>query len=229
MIPCSNDAECVSETRPGSTCTAEKFCSSPYANGGCLANRLTNWTKVRVCNSQDPPEALELGHCRESPLDYTEIRIGLQNWESATFVVYAMQILLSELLDVPTSVETSFIDAKGNFYDPLHQLNYGWSDDERALNRSASSTHGDCVEFTTPENETEYLSCSHLLPETMGSSRWTPPFIQAGVLEPTYPMGELGREGKLGIAWVPSYPLWVSELLLVVKCHGRDLFIFRWG
>ena len=191
VIPCSEDAECEALLRTGSVCNQNKVCTNPFANGGCLYNRLENWTKVRVCNSQDPSDAAEKGYCRLSPLGYAEVRIGIQNWESAIFVTYLLQILLSELLDVPSSIETSFFERQANLYQEDTRLRPGWSNDERALNRS--SFHGDCVPFTTKLEG--YLSCSHIIPEVGGSFNWAPPFVKAGIFEPTYPMGELGREG----------------------------------
>ena len=80
MIPCSNDAECVSETRPGSTCTAEKFCSSPYANGGCLANRLTNWT--------NPTTIVETLHCQSK--DWSHWWTIFAGWQALILLIAAV-------------------------------------------------------------------------------------------------------------------------------------------
>ena len=79
-----------------------------YDNGGCLRNlaQRRNFTaKMRVCNSNDKPDAALLGYCHESPvLDYAEIRIAGQDWESNYMSAWLMQIVLSELLEVPTTV-----------------------------------------------------------------------------------------------------------------------------
>lgn len=79
-----------------------------YDNGGCLFNlaRERNLTtKLCVCNSNDPPDSAALGFCRASPLlDYTEVRIAGQDWESNYMSAWLLQIILSELLEVPTTV-----------------------------------------------------------------------------------------------------------------------------
>ena len=42
---------------------------------GCLYNYLEGWTKKRVCNSDDPPDAELLGLCRVPKVSYPEIRL----------------------------------------------------------------------------------------------------------------------------------------------------------
>jgi hypothetical protein len=212
---CSTDDDCVTLLREGSICDLSvNLCTNPYANGGCLYQHATqissNYTiRKRVCNSQDPPDAASKGYCTPAMFDYTEVRIEIQNWDSATFLTYLMQIVLSELLGVPTSIETSFIEPPANFYQPHSILAYGCSDDERAMNRS--SRFGDCVPFTTkpklPEDESSgieheveneidypgYLACAHVISES--TAWWTLPFVQQGILEPNHPNGILGRKG----------------------------------
>jgi hypothetical protein len=58
---------------------------NPFTNGGCLYERMSNWTKKRVCSSDDPPDYEQLGYCEKNIFDYPEIRIASQNWESAIF------------------------------------------------------------------------------------------------------------------------------------------------
>ena len=80
-----------------------------YDNGGCLRSALNGKGnhKLRVCNSNDGPEAAALGYCRESPFDYTEVRLAGQDWETNYMSVWLLQIVLSELLDVPTTVSVT--------------------------------------------------------------------------------------------------------------------------
>jgi hypothetical protein len=117
-VPCSTSAHCEETLRPGSQCI-EGFCTNPFYHGGCLKSLLPDWEKPRVCNSLDPPEAKELGYCRDSPFDYAEVRIASTNWESANLGAWILQILLSEILDVPTSLEGGFPDVKTTFIRPL--------------------------------------------------------------------------------------------------------------
>jgi hypothetical protein len=74
----------------------------------------------RVCNSNDPPDrryqinnatqhqqpGQEFLTCRQPEFDYLEIRIATGNWDSATMLGWLTQIILSELLGVPTTIES---------------------------------------------------------------------------------------------------------------------------
>lgn len=201
IFPCTKDEECeLLLNRKDAICNTEKgLCANPYyIGGGCLQTRLgSNWTRgPRVCNSQDPmPEALEKGYCRMSPLNYAEVRLEMQNWDSATFVTYLMQILLSELLDVPTSLESFAFESKGNFYNPVMNKQYAWFTDARALN--ASAIHGDCVPLTTSSGggADTYVPCSHVKAEQWDAFDYAPALIKAGIIEQPHPVGELAREG----------------------------------
>jgi hypothetical protein len=195
--PCTKDEECqVLLNKPGAKCNTDAgLCVNPYyQGGGCLRTRLgSNWTRgVRVCNSQDPmPEALENGYCRISPFDYAEIRIEIQNWDSVTVIAYLMQILLSELLDVPTSLESSIFESKANYYNAVMNKQTGWSTTAGPLN--ASSIHGDCVPLTISPDT--YTPCSHVMPEQWDAFDYAPPLVEAGIIEQPHPVGELAREG----------------------------------
>ena len=72
-VACSSNEQCEAIVRPGSECDEETgFCTNPFYKGGCLANMMEGWHRVRVCGSEDPPEAAALGHCRHSPFDHME-------------------------------------------------------------------------------------------------------------------------------------------------------------
>jgi len=107
--------------------------------------------------------------------------------ETALFVTWVMQILLTEVLDVPTSVETSFHEYRTNFYDIDSSLTYGYSNDVEALERAAEVK--DCVPLT--QNAEGYQSCSHVIPEVWGSHRWAPDLVSKDIIEHTQNMGEL--------------------------------------
>jgi len=86
---------------------------------------------LRACNSDDPPGAAEAGLCAAPEFDYGEIRIGPGNWESSMFGAWISQILLSEVLRVPATVETgkgaggcSFYDLHNNFSYPNKVYNW---------------------------------------------------------------------------------------------------------
>lgn len=48
-----------------------------------------------------------------------------QNWEGAMFAAWVIQILLSELLHVPATIETGTATAELNFYDIDSPFDYG--------------------------------------------------------------------------------------------------------
>jgi len=89
---------------------------NPYEKG-CLFKQLPEWKKLRVCNTHDRPDAAALGICRTPPITYPEVRIFSQNWESVFFTTWILQIVLSELMDVPVSIETGNPNITMNFYD----------------------------------------------------------------------------------------------------------------
>jgi hypothetical protein len=84
-VPCNETAECETSFDSGSECHDGVCSSSNLFEQGCLAKMLPGWKKLRVCNSEDPPEAAELGICRTPGINYGEIRIASQNWEAAMF------------------------------------------------------------------------------------------------------------------------------------------------
>jgi hypothetical protein len=91
--------------------------TNPYFSG-CLQQKLEGWTKPRVCiGRHDPSNALEMGLCQENPFDYMEIRIATGNWDSATALGWLTQIVLSEILGVPSSIESNMYGSSRDFYD----------------------------------------------------------------------------------------------------------------
>lgn len=127
--PVLGDARCVEKYRDGSVCAEHGFCSNPFRSG-CLNNILassdheTNFHRLRACNSEDDPGAEERGECVAG--DYEEVRILSQDWEAPMMTSWIMQIILSEVLGVPTTLETSKPDSEAsmNFYDPDMRFSY---------------------------------------------------------------------------------------------------------
>jgi len=118
-----DDSVCESSLRPGSKCNEQGICTNPYRSG-CLREHLEEFQHVlRTCNSDDNPEDPNV-ICTPSEFDYPEIRISAQNWETSLLSAWVMQILLSELLNVPTTIETSSTKRKANFYDPNNAFQY---------------------------------------------------------------------------------------------------------
>ena len=91
--------------------------TNPFYSG-CLQAKVEGWTTLRACARNDPPNAAELGLCRAPPFEYLEIRIGTGNWDSATLMGWLTQIILSEVLGVPSSIESGAFGSSRDFYDP---------------------------------------------------------------------------------------------------------------
>lgn len=168
---------------------------NPFANGGCLHQRKANWTGgIRVCGSEDPPEAATLGYCRDDdPFDYMEIRIHGQNWEASFFETWILQIILSEILHVPTSVETSRPNVKVNFYDIDSRFEYGDADDWGCLAKGVQV--GDCRNVVNAKGRT-YQSCCHFVPESWPNNGVDThaELERSGFIEPALPTGTIGEE-----------------------------------
>jgi len=125
------DAYCVERYREGSICAQDGFCSNPFRSG-CLHKVLDasgveygDVIPIRTCNTDDDEEAQQRGECLTG--NYDEIRILSQDWEAPMLTAWIMQIVLSEVLGVPTTLETSMADSSMNFYDP--QMRFAYSND----------------------------------------------------------------------------------------------------
>ena len=172
-----------------------RYCQSPFSRGGCLFNlqRSPNHRgSYRVCHSEDSAATRARGDCRDgsstsssssSLLDYAEIRVSSQNWEGAFAEAWMLQILLTEVLGVPVTIETGLLtgdgdeidyerDASVDFYHPLAALDYGTSNDWSSMH-NAHQAGGDCqsvlhrqTQQTNDEDDNgSSRSCAHVVPE----------------------------------------------------------------
>ncbi len=142
MPTCDTDKDCEREGRwsiklssvsdPVSRCN-EGYCTNPYAELGCLSaiasdrddDTYRDIIKTRVCNSDDAVGAdidnIDASRkCRriQKEIAYDEVRIAISDWESTIVNAWVYQIILSEILDVPTTIETGYENSTvGNFYD----------------------------------------------------------------------------------------------------------------
>jgi len=206
-----DDSVCESRLRPGSKCNEQGICTNPYRSG-CLREHLEEFKDVwRTCNSDDDPNDANV-MCNHSEFNYPEIRILAQNWETPLLSAWVIQILLSELLNVPTTIETSSTERKANFYDPNNELQYGTVGYDYDALRTAFKV-GDCRLTNEP--------CAHVLPEA-----WNGQFqlireiaSKEGIIE--QPVGS-GAVGKLG--WfIPRYLAEQdSSLLEYLGIWGRE-------
>lgn len=184
-VECSTTAECERLLLPGSHCVTGQ-CTNPFENGGCLKQMLPDWPHSRVCTSDDPPHFAKLGFCHKprKHFEHTEIRILAQNWETSYFSTWLLQIILTELLDVPVTIETGSPDVSIDFYDRFNAYGFGTSndwdafrnarvvgdcrllrkDDDETINKvninGSSSTDGESEDDTNV-----YAPCAHVCPE----------------------------------------------------------------
>ena len=100
--------------------------------------------------------------CAASPMDYKEVRIAPNNWESAMFYSWIIQILLSETLDVPTSIETNVGGGALNFYDSKNGFAYPKKANPFDALYKANEVV-DCLNTDEP--------CAHLIPEVWQGKR----------------------------------------------------------
>ena len=189
-VPCTSSGDCETAVGPGYECRMGRCSNNPY-DQGCLSEKLPGWTKRRMCNSEDPPDAAQRGICRTSPFQQMEIRISSQNWESAFFESWILQILLSEMLDVPTTIETGQPDDHLNLYDPTSPFDYGAANDWAALKRGNELVNCDLAN-RSPEN---YQTCAQVIPEVwLSRVAELSQLLNEGAIEPPLDLGALGLQ-----------------------------------
>ena len=202
----------------GSQCR-DGFCTNPF-RGGCLramlgsdeyggmyssedastaesetlqALRRRLLSRPRVCNSEDAPDVLAQGLCVESDNEYTETRIYSQNWESAFVNAWIMQVIYSELLGVPSTIETGKADKNLNFYDETNRMEYGSSYSVSAIKNALKAEGGDCTIYNKGGDDQEYAPCAHLVMEI-----WFDRYdnvVESGAGEATKLVGMVGMLG----------------------------------
>ena len=197
-VACSSDDVCIEKLRIGSECV-KGFCTNPFVQG-CLRRYLgeDEFPNLRVCNSDDPSNAEEEGLCSNQPLhylNYTEIRVHPADWDSAIFLAWFYQILLTELMNVPVSIERgagrgpgmpslSFYDIDNSYGGSFPVTSYGVDGIQKS-----NEVGGECR--TTNE------ACAHILPEV-----WPGTDPYEGTADVMF-TGQMGIEGF----WMPSYTI----------------------
>ena len=126
---------------------------------------LVSFEKTRICNSDDDITPEDKKFCRKPTLAdfflYDEVRIAPGSWESSIIMAWIYQILLTEVLEVPVTIENG--DGKkgvGSFYDRTNGFTFVDSDYESTIYTTiweAERVGGDCSKTDKP--------CAHILPE----------------------------------------------------------------
>ena len=168
---------------------SQESIANPYYSG-CLNQKLKGWSKKRVCARDDPPEAVGV-LCREPSFDsYLEIRIATGNWNSATALGWLTQIILSEILGVPSSIESGAFGTSRDFYDAQARLDYNRSVSIHPLIKATDLAGGDCRSLKTTSSD-NYEPCAHFAPEFWGNPLFA---IDEQKVEPPQGIGFLGQE-----------------------------------
>jgi hypothetical protein len=154
---------------------------NPYVRG-CLNAKLPQTNplqkKWRVCNSEDPAELRGIV-CREPPFqEYMELRIASGNWDSAVALSWLTQIVLSELLGVPTTSEAGKWGDTRSFYDLNGRIDLNVNARSSFVQAPSNETllhpmnRGDCAALTDTRMVTadEYIPCAHFIPEFWGKA-----------------------------------------------------------
>eukprot|EP00529_Nitzschia_sp_RCC80_P003529 CAMPEP_0113508744 /NCGR_PEP_ID=MMETSP0014_2-20120614/37187_1 /TAXON_ID=2857 /ORGANISM="Nitzschia sp." /LENGTH=1130 /DNA_ID=CAMNT_0000404491 /DNA_START=363 /DNA_END=3755 /DNA_ORIENTATION=+ /assembly_acc=CAM_ASM_000159 len=154
---------------------------------------------------QNVQQSIKSGTTRNSNLSfgYNEVRIYGQNWESVFFEAWILQILLSEILHVPTSVETGERDKHVNLYHPESAMDYGTSNEFHMLDipvdPDAHGTRaGDCRLYQSQndadDDDDEYKPCAHVVPEVWIDKSFFRELTAQGVMETPLGLGSLGQQ-----------------------------------
>jgi hypothetical protein len=177
-------SECIN-----STCSSSTSINTNPVASGCLANLLPGWTTLRTCNSEDPVGS---PLCRASSFTYAEVRIFGGNWDSELFNAWLLQILLSELLGVPATVEMGMFDSRMSFYNADDTFNIPPTFPRDAA-LTAALALGDCR--LANRQEGGYQPCAHVQPETWDAeAQEVTQLVFNGTIEPAQGLGVLGQE-----------------------------------
>ena len=177
-VVCSTNRDCRNRVHPSSKCTSKTWtCTNPFASG-CLRTLLgsENFPNKRVCNSDDGTDPdTSVCDLPDPHFNYTEVRIAPGNWESTLFNAYILQILLSELLGVPATLETGddvLVDEDTgqarpgrlmSFYDPANGFPYPSQAYQFDSLEVANAHGGDCIAARLQSADPK--PCAHLIPE----------------------------------------------------------------
>ena len=145
--------------------------------------------------------------CRNN--SYTEVRFAAQSWESNYVSVWLLQILLSELLQVPTTVEKGHEGNEMDFYFPGGGAYEGGSGGDYFYGELVTASHvKDCrTVLATDGSSDEYTPCFHVIPEVWWTDRFGDRSSLPGA-EPARALGALGYQSfyatKMTITRDPS-------------------------
>ena len=114
---------------------------------------------------------------------------------------WILQIILSEVLGVPSTMETGVRNKTINFYDPEGRFDYGVAYDYNGLSKATEIK--DCRTLGQPTSDKDaYQSCGHILLEIWsGQQDILDGLVEADMVETEQFLGIIGEEGWL----IPKY------------------------
>ena len=185
-LSCTTDKDCSASqgVKEGVSVCENGKCTNPFELG-CLNVMGEKYVKkntkfpsafetTRICNSDDDitMTANDKKRCRKPKLadffQYDEIRVAPGNWDSAVIMAWIYQILLTEVLEVPVTIENG--DGKkgvGSFYDRTNGFTIVDADYEHTIHETlweSARVDGDCSKTDKP--------CAHVLPDVWDTSSW---------------------------------------------------------
>jgi hypothetical protein len=202
-----------------SVCLPSGSCSNPFQRG-CLQSTLLRdsgaisgehiFLPQRVCNSDD---AINNDLCKISDFDgiYPELRIHHADWTSNMFQAWIYQIMLMEVLGVPTTVGLTTQDTPiSSFYSKDNTLEFSPETYPYHALSLANRVH-DCALTEKP--------CAHVLPEVWnGQMVDYIPLVLAQTLEPT-------GNGMVGMGgfYIPAFTAKEHQSLVIYYAlQGED-------
>lgn len=177
---CQTNADCdnisTSENKKiGLSICDEGSCTNPF-EGGCLNaisttrfndDGYSNFLKQRrVCNSNDAQADAGSSMCRklDSDVRVDEVRIAVSDRESSILLSWIYQIILSEILDVPVTLEFNVDERQteaGSFYDRKNRFVYSSESYPFDYLKTAAemAKKGQVCDASSKE------PCAHMIPE----------------------------------------------------------------
>ena len=177
-VRCTTNSDCESKLiTPGVSICEDGKCTNPFERG-CLQTMADAYgmkkdfripgvfNRTRLCNSDDEISERTKQWCRKPDFfAYDEVRIAPSNWESAVLLSWVYQILLTEVLEVPATMEHGDgIRGKGSFYDRDNAFVFPASAFEKIIHTTlwkSDELDGDCSKSIEP--------CAHILPDVWSS------------------------------------------------------------
>ena len=178
LVSCNSTDDCKRNLiTPGVSVCENGKCTNPFEQG-CLKamgdkygeknfTRIkTSFDEIRICNSDDYRKG-DTSRCKipdwKEFFEMGEIRIANSPWSSAFVFSWMIQIILTELLEVPATIENGVDREKGfaSFYDrqevSLFSPLYGENKTELDALIEASRVGGNCELTDNP--------CAHVIPD----------------------------------------------------------------